>query len=228
MAIRKTSELKQGAAIAISWAIPAFTGAFIIGLVGYGVFSGNTDAMVVLSNDAEKIMPMLARTLLPAWLAGIFISGAIAAMMSTADSQLLVTTSAISEDIYHKLIRNDASQDRLVAISRIATITIGIIAFFMAISSRDLVFTMVGFAWAGLGSSFGPPILLTLWWKRITKEGVLAGMITGAVTTVVWSGTDLLASTISERFSSFILALVVSIVVSLLTRLDEKALERVR
>lgn len=226
IAIRKTEDLKKSAAIAISWAIPAFTGAFIIGLVGYGIFSSDASAMAILADDAEKIMPMLARTLLPAWLAGIFISGAIAAMMSTADSQLLVTTSAISEDIYHNLVKRDAPQVKLILLSRIATIVVGIVAFFLALSSKELVFTMVGFAWAGLGSSFGPAILLTLWWKRTTRQGVLAGMITGAVTTIIWSKTDLLSSLVTERFSSFLLALAAVVLVSLLTRMDEKALRQ--
>ncbi len=226
IAIRKTDELKKGARIAISWAIPAFTGAFVIGLVGYGIFSNDASAMAILNDDAEKIMPMLARALLPAWLAGIFISGAIAAMMSTADSQLLVTTSAISEDIYHNLVQRDAPQEKLVLLSRAATVIIGVVAFFLALSSKELVFTMVGFAWAGLGSSFGPALLLTLWWKRTTRQGVLAGMITGAVTTIVWSKTDILSSLVTERFSSFLLALAAVVLVSLLTRVDEKALRQ--
>jgi sodium/proline symporter len=153
---------------------------------------------------------------MPGWLAGIMISGAIAAMMSTADSQLLVTTSTLSEDVWHKLMRHESSPESLARVSRIATLAVGVVAFVLAVKTSDLVFSMVSFAWSGLSAAFGPALLLTLWWKRCTGAGVLAGMIGGTVAVVAWrylGGNDLL----SERVAGFAIALVLVVLVSLRT-----------
>ncbi|RKZ10011.1 hypothetical protein DRQ32_07615 [bacterium] len=152
---------------------------------------------------------------MPGWLAGIMISGAIAAMMSTADSQLLVTTSTLSEDVWHKLLKRDSSPQSLARVSRMATIVVGLVAFALAVSTSDLVFSMVSFAWSGLSAAFGPALLLTLWWKRCTGNAVLAGMIGGTVSVVAWRylGGDAL---ISERVAGFAIALALVVGVSLL------------
>lgn len=208
MAIKDPAKLKQGSIIAISWAIPAFLGSFFMGLVGmihYGV-----EAFA----DPEKLMPTMAMDLLPAWLAGIFISGAIAAMMSTADSQLLVTTSALSEDFYHKALNKEVTPQRLLTLSRLITFGVGIIAFILAYFSTDLVFEMVSYAWAGLGSSFGPVLLLTIYWPKMSRVGAIAGMATGALTTIIWTNVAWLNTAITSRFTSFALALVVCVIAS--------------
>ena len=158
-------------------------------------------------------MPMLAEALLPAWLAGLLISGAVAAMMSTADSQLLVSTSAISEDLE---IRVSNKNDKLLN-SRIITILLGIFAYLVAMYSQwsgQTIFSIVSFAWSGLGSSFGPALLLALWWKNITRKGVIAGLFTGSITTIVWGSSPYLQSIITERFISFALAFLAIIIVS--------------
>jgi len=211
MAIRKTDALRQGTLIATVWAILAYWGAVFIGLVGLGLYGVGQFA------DQEQIMPFMATNLLPAWLAGIAISGAIAAMMSTADSQLLVTTSAISEDIYHQMIRKDASQERLVRLSRLAAMCVGVVAFILALSAKALVYDLVLYAWAGLGACFGPGLLLTLWWKRTTKQGVWAGMIVGMVTIIVWYNVSILHETLYELIPGFFLALGAVWGVSLIT-----------
>ena len=172
-----------------------------IGLVGLALYGVGQFA------DQEQIMPFMATNLLPAWLAGIAISGAIAAMMSTADSQLLVTTSAISEDIYHQMIRKDAPQKRLVRLSRLAAVVVGVVAFVLAITAEALVYDLVLYAWAGLGASFGPGLLLTLWWKRTTKQGIWAGMVVGMVTIVIWYNVSILHETLYELIPGFLLAL---------------------
>ncbi len=209
MAIRDPNELRKGALIGISWAVVAFWGAMFIGLFGAAYLAGQT------LDDPEKIMPLLANRLLPGWLAGILISGAIAAMMSTADSQLLVATSAVSEDVYHGSINPGASEKSLVSISRTTTLIIGMIAFTLAwyaqATGKDFVFSIVGFAWSGLGSAFGPALLFTLWWKKTTREGVLAGMLTGSIVTIVWRNIPYLKSEIGgsglfEIVPAFILA----------------------
>ena len=185
----------------------------LVGLVYYG--QGAFD-------DVENVMPQLANDLLPAWLAGIFISGAVAAMMSTADSQLLVITSSVIEDIYHKTLGNEeVTEKRLLYLSRIITIVVGVIGFVISITSQDLVFALVSYAWAGLGSSFGPTLLMTLWWKRTTGKGVLAGMIAGTLTTVVWSSFPELDAFLSSRLIAWISAFIVLVAVSLSGRKDK-------
>jgi len=161
-------------------------------------------------------MPYMATNLLPAWLAGVFISGAIAAMMSTADSQLLVVSSSVIEDFYNKILGKNKPDNVLLNYSRIITIVVGIVAFFIAYTSEDLIIELVSYAWSGLGASFGPALLLMLYWRRTTKEGIVAGMITGFVTTIVWKDIAVLDDFITVRFTSFAFAFIAILVVSLL------------
>lgn len=211
MAIRKVSELKRSSLIAIIWAILAFWGAVLVGIFGLTLYSSGA------ITDPEQIMPHMVRSLLPAWLAGIFISGAIAAMMSTADSQLLVSTSAVAEDVYHRLINRTASQSRLVWLSRLATIAIAAVAYLLAFIAEDTVYRFVLYAWAGLAASFGPALILTLWWKRITKWGVLTGMISGTLVVILWKSVLNLSGVLYELVPGFFVALILVVVVSLLT-----------
>jgi sodium/proline symporter len=211
MAIKDPRKLRQGTLIAICWALLAFWGAVFIGIVGLGLF-GNIFA------DQEEIMPYMTKALVPAGLAGIMISGAIAAMMSTADSQLLVSTSAVSRDVYQQMMKKDAPERRLVLISRVATLIIGVIAFFLALSAESLVYWLVLYAWAGLGASFGPALLTTLWWKKVTKQGVLSGMIVGTITVLIWYNVPVLKNSLYELIPSFFLSLFSIIIVSLMTQ----------
>ncbi len=211
MAIREPNELRKGTLIAMGWVVAAFWGAIFVGLAGLAHF-GPTGL-----EDTEHVMPQVATLFLPAGIAGIIISAAIAAMMSTADSQLLVATSALSEDIYHQLVNKEASQGRLVAISRIGTIVIGIIAFVLAMRAEEKVYWFVLYAWSGLGAAFGPGMVLSLWWRRTTKWGVFAGMVVGSATTVVWHNVSVLKAFVYELVPAFALAFVAVVVVSLLT-----------
>jgi sodium/proline symporter len=212
MSIKDPGKIKTSRKIAIAWAIPAFFGSLMIGLIGLSICGQGH------FSDVEKIMPYIANTLLPSWLAGIFISGAIAAMMSTADSQLLVISSSVVEDFYHKTLGKELSKNFMLNFSRIITILVGAIGFIIAITSKKLIFTLVSYAWAGLGSSFGPALLLMLKWKKTTKQGVLAGMLTGTISTIVWSSISVLDNFISVRFVSFVLAFLAVFVVSLITK----------
>jgi len=211
MAIKDPRKLRQGTLIAICWALLAFWGAVFIGIIGVGLY-GEVFA------DQEQIMPYMTKALVPAGLAGVLISGAIAAMMSTADSQLLVSTSAVSRDIYNQMMKKDAPERRLVLISRVATLIIGAIAFLLALSAQSLVYWLVLYAWAGLGASFGPALLTTLWWKKVTKQGVLAGMIVGTITVLIWYNVPALKNSLYELIPSFFLSLFSIIIVSLLTQ----------
>jgi sodium/proline symporter len=215
MAIREARQIKISRRIAIAWVIPAFTGAVVIGLVGAGLYGQGA------FDDIEKVMPHLANELLPAWLAGIFVSGAIAAMMSTADSQLLVISSSLIEDFFHRTLGREVGERFLLKASRLITLLVGVIGLLIAWKSGKLIFSMVSYAWAGLGSSFGPLILLMLTWKKVTWQGVIAGLVTGFISTVVWSEINALDSVISVRFASWVLAFLAVWITSKLTR-DER------
>ena len=209
MAIRSVKDVKKARLIAALWAIPGISGAFLIGVIGMGYFGED----FFIGKDVENVMPMLAQELLPAWLAGLLISGAVAAMMSTADSQLLVSTSAISEDLGVNVLKKS---NKLLN-SRIITVFLGIFAYLVAMYSEwsgKTIFSIVSFAWSGLGSSFGPALLLTLWWKGVTRKGIIAGLFTGSITTIIWGSNLYLQSIVTERFISFALAFVAIIIIS--------------
>ncbi len=209
MSINQSKNIKISRRIAYAWAIPAFTGAFLIGLVGLAYYGAGA------FEDIEAIMPALANDLLPAWLAGIFVSGAIAAMMSTADSQLLVITSSVIEDLYHKTFeRNTVSEKLLLRYGRIITVVVGLFGFIIAVTSEDLIYELVSYAWSGLGASFGPALLLVLWWKRTSASGVLAGMIAGTITTIIWSNIPEWDAIISVRLMSWVTSLLTIVAVS--------------
>ncbi|MBN2384596.1 sodium/proline symporter [bacterium] len=210
MAIRSAREIRIGRRIAITWAIPAFTGAIFIGLLALALHGPD------FFSDREQVMPALVTELMPGWIAGILISGAIAAMMSTADSQLLVISSAIIEDFYRKTLKRDLSDRALVTFSRLITLSVGIAGILLALYSDKLIFAMVSYAWSGLGSSFGPVILMTLLWKRTTGPGVIAGMLTGTLTTIIWSSITTLDALVTSRLTSFLFAMIAIIVVSLI------------
>ena len=218
MSISSSEKIKVSRRIAIAWAIPAFTGALLIGIVGAALYGQG------YFTDIEEIMPHLATTLLPAWLAGILISGAIAAMMSTADSQLLVISSSVIEDFYHQTLGKKVTDKFMLGASRVITILIGGIGLIIAIWSDKLIFAMVSYAWAGLGSSFGPLLLLMLKWKKVTWQGAVGGLITGFVSTVIWSEISVLNDIISVRFVSFVLSFLVVWLVSIGSRKGRNSL----
>ena len=215
MAIRKSEEVKIARNIAIAWAIPGITGAFLIGLIALVYFGPEYFQNV----DIEQAMPRLASELLHPIFAGLFISGAVAAMMSTADSQLLVSTSAITEDFIHQYLGIKLSDRSLVNLSRIMIVLLGLVAFGIAIFSElqgKKIFGVVSYAWSGLGSAFGPALVLTLWWKKTTRKGIIAGLLTGFFTTVMWANIDILQTIVTERLTSFIFAFVTIIIVSIM------------
>ncbi|RZP28720.1 sodium/proline symporter [bacterium] len=212
MAIKNPKDIKKAKLIAILWALPGILGAFFIGLVALNYFG--PDFFII--NDVEQAMPLLAKELLPPILAGLLISGAVAAMMSTADSQLLVSTSAITEDFIHQYLGLSISNKTLLLINRITIIILGIIAFCIAIFSElsgKNIFGVVSYAWSGLGSSFGPVLVLSLWWPKTTRKGVIAGLLVGFFSTIIWANTEL-KFIVSERFVSFTFAFIMVLLVS--------------
>jgi sodium/proline symporter len=214
MAIRKTSELPKGGLIAMGWVLISYWGAPFIGVVGLAVLGPGLA-------DPEQVMPLLAKALVPGWMAGLMIAGATAAMMSTADSQILVATSALIEDIYVRLFRPKTTPGRLVLLSRLATILIASIAFvlaIMALMGSELIDGMVAYAWTGLGASFGPPLLFALWWKGTTRGGALAGMIGGMTATVIWKNSEMLNALLDIKAAAVVISALLVVLVSLATR----------
>ena len=208
MAMRTDRDVKIGAAIAIAWTFVAYAGAITLGIAGIALYGAGAVA------DPEQILPFMILELMPPWLAGILLAGAVAAMMSTADSQLLIATSSISEDIVHKTLGRDLTDQRLVMISRITILLTGVIALVLAFTSKNLIYTIVGWAWAGIGCSFAPAVILSFFWKRFNAAGVIASLVGGFVTTVVWMTTGLDA-VFTARAASFIVAGVAAVLVTL-------------
>jgi len=212
MAIRNPIEVKKARTIAILWALPGITGAFLIGLVALNYFGPDYFNNV----DVEQAMPLLAKELLPPIIAGLLISGAVAAMMSTADSQLLVSTSAITEDFIHQYLGKNMSNKALVRLSRFTIVILGIFSFGIAILSElqeKNIFGVVSYAWSGLGSAFGPALLLSLWWSGTTRRGIVAGLLTGFLTTIIWANTEL-KLIVTERLVSFVFSFLMVVIVS--------------
>ena len=213
MAIRSVTEVKKARVIATLWAIPGISGAFLIGILAMTQEVGFGPDMYFDEKVRESVMPELAKALLPAWLAGLLISGAVAAMMSTSDSQLLVSTSAISEDLGVNVLKK---RNKLFN-SRVITVLLGIFAYLWAMYfqwSGETVFSIVSFAWSGLGSSFGPALLLALWWKGVTRKGIIVGLFTGSISTIIWGSSEYLQSIVTERLISFVLAFIAIIIIS--------------
>ncbi len=207
MALRKGARMNVAAWIAMTWTFFALIGAVLVGLVGLSTLGK--------LSDPETVTTALAQAILPAWLVGLIIAAATAAMMSTVDSQLLIAATSVAEDFYRNLINREASQRRLLFIGRAATVMIGVIAFFLGIKAEKMVYWLVLYAWGGLAASFGPALIMSLRWKRTTKWGVFAGMIVGAATIVIWYNIQTLKNMLYELVPGFCFSLIAIVVVSL-------------
>ncbi len=178
MAIGSTQQVKKARLIAMVWVSISLTAAVFVGVFGRLYITG--------IDDPEKIFMMSVDTLFFPVLAGVLLAAILAASMSTADSQLLVTASSISEDIFKKYIKKDATDDQMLNVSRFSVIGIAVVALVIAFDPNSSVFGLVSYAWAGLGAAFGPLIIASLFWRRTNKWGAIAGMISGAVTVIAW------------------------------------------
>lgn len=185
MAINKASEIAKARKIAMIWVYISLIGATFVGIVGYAMFP-----IALEGADSEKIFILLVEELMNPFIAGILLAAILAAIMSTADSQLLVASSSLTEDIYKIYIRKSASDNELIWISRVFVILIAIIAFIIALDPNAKVLDLVSYAWAGFGATFGPIILFSIYWNKITENGALAGIIIGGITTILWKYLD--------------------------------------
>ncbi|PLX05931.1 MAG: sodium/proline symporter [Marinilabiliales bacterium] len=219
MSINKTKNLKSVAFIGTITNILMALGAVFTGLAGRIYFP---EIAALPDADPENIYPVMAAVKFHPIVFGIIISSIFAAIMSTADSQLLVAASSAVRDIYQKLIKKDLEipQKKLVNYSRITIIILVILALLLGFIAKDLIFWLVLFAWAGLGAALGPTSILALFWKKTTKQGIIAGVITGAVTVIIWNQVPALKSIVYELIPGFIFATIATIVVSFITASD--------
>ncbi|MGI5958069.1 MAG: sodium/proline symporter PutP [Massiliimalia sp.] len=214
MAIKSSDMIKKSRIIAIVWVVISLSAAVMVGIFGYAYMS-SIGVDYSSKAAAEVIFMDLVMKLAPALLGGVLLSAILAAVMSTADSQLLVTASAVSNDFYQALFRKDASDKELMRVSRIAVLLIAVLAFGIAYDPNNSVMDLVSYAWAGLGSAFGPVIVLSLFWKRMTLKGAIAGLITGGAVVLIWETLALEAATgIYSIIPGFGLALIMIVLVS--------------
>lgn len=182
-AIRSSDELPAARRIAVGWTTVSLLGALAVGLAG----SVYADAVLATEiADPEKIFMVLVNALFHPLVAGILLAAILAAIMSTADSQLLVASSSFTEDLYQPLLRKDAGEKELVLMGRLAVLGVSLISLLLAMNPESTVLGLVAYAWAGFGAAFGPVLLLSIYWKRMNQFGALAGIVAGGVTTVVW------------------------------------------
>ncbi len=185
MALQDPKQMKRAAVIGIAWVVIALTGAFFVGILGIEYFGSSLA-------DKDTVMPLMARKLLPAFLEGILISAAVAAMMSTVDSQMVIAVGALERDILEKLCGVKLSGKRAVYFGRCVTFALGA-AGVVAALSKENVFEQVLDAWGGLAAGLGPAVVLTLLWKRAHRTGIFCGMIAGGGLVIIWKLVDLAA-----------------------------------
>jgi sodium/proline symporter len=218
MAIRNQGEVRRARNVAMIWTLLAYAGAVLIGFFGFGfVQSGYLGSeAAVLADDAEKVLPVMVVLFVNPILAGVLLSGVISAMMSTASSELTVSSASITEDILPRFRRMTLTNRQKVILNQLMTLLVGIIGILLALTMTETVYGLVSYAWSGIGSSFGPALLLLLFWKKFSRAGVYASLITGTVSTVVWKQLFEQETGVSERLASFIFAMLSALLFSLL------------
>ncbi len=218
MAIRKTDELVRARRIATVWVVISLTAAVLIGLMGRAMFP--VHETLNTASGAENVFIVLSRHLLPPLLAGLVMAGILAATISSSDSYLLIAASAVSLNIFKGILKKDASDKQVMTMSRVILLLIAVVGVVIAMDENSVIFTIVSFAWAGFGAVFGPIMLFSLFWKRTTQAGAVAGMVTGGVMVFLWKlALKPLGGVfgIYELFPAFVLSCLVILVVSLLT-----------
>ena len=213
MGIRSNTEIKLSRRIATVWVITAFVGAVVVGSAGTAYLSG-----VLTPEMAETVFSASMQQMYPSFVAGLFLCAILAAAMSTADSQLLVASSAFSRDVYKGLLKKDAKEKEVLNVSRITVFIIAAVAFIIALNPKSSIFSLVSYAWAGFGAAFGPVILLALFWRGMTRNGALAGLIAGGVTVIAWHNLKGGVFNIYEILPGFFACLIFAVAFSLLQK----------
>lgn len=216
MALRTPADAKTGRRIGITWQIVSLAGAVLAGLIGVAYVAKNNIDLT----DPETVLLVMSQTLLHPLVAGLVLAAVLAAIMSTFSSQLIVCSSALVEDLYKVVRKTPPSQKSLVILGRACVLVVAIVAAILALVPNDTVLGLVSFAWAGFGAAFGPIVLLSLYWRKLTNWGALAGMIAGSATVFIWKA---LGTGLYELLPAFLIGMIAAVVVSLVTyRHDEE------
>ncbi len=220
-ASRSNRELTTARRIAVIWTGLSMAGAMLVGLVGLVYVTNNPTVELA---DGERVFMLLVDAMFHPVVAGILLAAILAAIMSTADSQLLVSSSALAEDLYKPLLRPDASNTEVVLVGRLAVVGVSIIALVLAFNPESSVLGLVSYAWAGFGAAFGPVILLSLYWRGMSKYGAAAGILVGGITVVWWKQQTGGLFDLYEIVPGFIFATIAALIVSMLAKPDEEVL----
>lgn len=212
MAADSVKSIPAARRISMTWMILCLAGAVAVGFFGIAYFSAHPDLAGPVSENPERVFIELAKILFNPWIAGILLSAILAAVMSTLSCQLLVCSSALTEDFYKAFLRKGASQTELVWVGRAMVLLVAVIAIALASNPENRVLGLVSYAWAGFGAAFGPVVILSVLWKGMTRNGALAGMIVGAVTVVV--GKNWIGLGLYEIIPGFILATLAIVIFS--------------
>ena len=224
MAIRKADELKKSRRVATVWVLISLLSAVTIGLVGRAF----APTAFTNASDAENIFSYLAGTLMHPLFAGLVMAGILAATISSSDSYLLIAASAFSKNLFQGVFHRKANDSQVMVVSRVTLIVIALIGAVIALDENSVIFTIVSFAWAGFGATFGPLMLFSLFWKRTTKAGAVAGMLSGGIMVFVWNFLikplgGIFA--IYELLPAFIISSIFIVAVSLLTAEPDKTVK---
>lgn len=214
MSIRSIKDIPLATSIGILWMVAGLLGACFIGLLGIAYVNKFNLSL----NDPEKIFIAMSQILFNPWICGILLSAILAAIMSTASSQLLVSSSTIAQDFYHKIFKKEASEKSIMLMSRMGVLFVSLIAFLISTNKDSSVLSIVAYAWAGFGASFGSVILFSLFWSRMTRMGAIAGMITGALVVILHKNFFKVYFPIYEMIPAFICASIAIILVSYLQK----------
>ncbi|AQS11583.1 sodium/proline symporter [Clostridium saccharobutylicum] len=221
MAIKSASELKSARRIGISWMAIGLLGAVASGLIGLVYFTEHNSPL----SDPETVFLRLGDILFHPFITGIILSAVLAAIMSTISSQLLVCSSSITKDFYLAFFNKEASENQQMVIGRLSVVVVAAFATVLAYLPNKTILDIVGQAWAGFGSAFGPVLLLSLHWKRMNKWGALSGMIVGGFTVIIWIVCGL-SHYLYEMIPGFSLSLLSVIVVSLMTKKPDESVDK--
>lgn len=236
MAVKSEKEIKKSSIIAISWCFLSLLAACVIGVVGRAYLLDYLKDAVLADNQTESVFIVMIQTvftknLAVPFIAGIFLCGILAAIMSTADSQLLVCASSVSKDIYKNIVRPNADDKKVLRISRVTVLVVAVLAFLIAWDPNSSIMDLVSDAWAGLGSAFGPAVVLALFWKRVNLPGTVAGIVTGGLTVIIWDYIPLVggqtiyaATAVYSLLVGFFLSLLVNVIVSLCTKAPDASI----
>lgn len=224
MAADSVKSIPAARRISMTWMVLCLGGAVAVGFFGIAYFSANPDLAGPVSENPERVFIELSKLLFNPWIAGILLSAILAAVMSTLSCQLLVCSSALTEDFYKAFLRKGASQSELVWVGRAMVLLVAVVAILLASNPENRVLGLVSYAWAGFGAAFGPVVILSVMWKGMTRNGALAGMVVGAVTVVVWK--NWIGLGLYEIIPGFILATLAILVFSRIGNGASKAMQQ--